>query len=198
MINEHVVISGFTQHMGRPHGMFRLAETLIADGHCDGQANRVRLFPWHANWRNVAEHCWHLREYHECPVRIFVYGYSWGAGYGARKFAQCLVGTGLQIVAMVLSDPVKRSRLVSLRWQAMLPRDLPIVGGPTIRMPTSVKEIWTFHQRVDRPQGHRVVTSNGTLLHASQELSYCHTKMDDAPEFHQLCRDVAVGGPSVH
>jgi hypothetical protein len=123
---------------------------------------------------------------------IGVYAYSWGAGYGATKFAKELRRLGMQIQTMVLCDPVYRSPLVGFRWRSLLSRGS--VFAPTVYIPENVGEVFSFHQTYDRPQGHNIVAkSNRTQLHQPQELIRAHTTMDDAQEFHAKAFEVADG-----
>jgi hypothetical protein len=46
VIALNVCISGFTQSHGRTHGIYRLSEKLLAEGHNNGTHRRV----WYCRW----------------------------------------------------------------------------------------------------------------------------------------------------
>lgn len=191
MIALNVCISGFTQGPGQGHGVFRLSEQLMLAGHNRDAHRRVWYLRWNEDWRKWANHVELIAGMHNRDVLVAVHAYSWGAGWGAMEFARYLRRRGIGVPYMVLSDPVYRSRLVSFRWQSLLGRDLPFFDGPTIRVPSNVGEVWSFHQTINRPAGHRLLPENGTIIHPSVRLLREHGAMDQAPEFHEQAAMVA-------
>lgn len=185
MISLNVCISGFTQTQGRGHGVFRLSESLVERGYNDGVDRRVWYLRWNENWRRWAEHVELIGVLHNREVLVAVYGYSWGGGWGAMQFARELRRLGIGVRFMVLCDPVFRSWHPLLRFQSLFRRDVPFLSAPVIRVPSNVGEVFAFNQTFNRPQAHRLLPENGTIIHPSVRLFRTHEAMDDAPEFHQ-------------
>jgi len=75
----HLVISGFTQGIKAPNGA-QLLWSMLRAAHQNGKSV-VELFPWNADWSHVAEWIWRFRPL-DRPVRVYVYAYSWGGGWG--------------------------------------------------------------------------------------------------------------------
>ncbi len=190
----HVAISGFTQGYGRWHGIAELAEKLRSV-HGRGCGSRVHYFRWNENWRAVAEYFFALSERYDRPLVIAVYAYSWGGGWGAMQLARELRRRGIRVRVMVLSDPVYCHPYDLLRWRALMNWNLPIVGEPIIRVPSTVDEVFSFHQIGDRPAGHKLISdsrTNGATIHPRVLLDCDHGWMDSAQEFHAQALDVAL------
>lgn len=180
----HVVISGFTQGVGRPNGA-QLLWSMLRAAHQNGRAV-VELFPWNADWSHVAEWIWRFRPL-ERPVRVYVYAYSWGGGWGFPRLARELGKRGIEIEAAVLSDAVYRHPLRSLAWLSLCRR-------PRIVAPANVREVFWFFQRVNKPAGHPVVAADPhrTFVHPGRQAEVTHHYMDDLPAWYQQSIDVAA------
>lgn len=189
MIAINICISGFTQGPGQGHGVFRLSEELMKKGHNESARRRVWYLRWREDWRAWAAHIELIAALHNEDVLVAVYAYSWGAGWGAMHLARYLRRRGIAVRYMVLSDPVYRSRWVSFRWRSLLPRWL--TAAPMIRVPANVGEVWSFHQTMATPSGHRLVAENGTIIHPSVRLMYDHGSIDQAKEFYEQALVIA-------
>lgn len=186
----HQCISGFTQNVNTLHGVLKLSERLRQSGIVDEMRTRVILHQWKSDWKKIAEYYWLLSEYYLEPVTICVYAYSWGAGWGAMQLANYLNRNGMDIKVMVLSDPVFRHPKWYMRWQSLIQRDSSF--SPIIRVPTNVHEVFQFHQKTNRPMGHRLLSMNGTLIHPPHIIpNTTHQKMDDNWKFHALSLEIA-------
>ena len=175
----HVVIGGFTQRRDRMHGMMRLSEKLH-DQIKTGPDVRIWYCRWCEPWKRYAEYVWILGSIVD-EVEVSIYAYSWGAGWGAMQLAEHLGRAGISVKIMVLSDPVYRHPWPILRFAALLP-------GKRIKIPPKVRQVFSYYQRVNKPQGHELVTtSQRTLLHPPVELKCTHEKMDDTKYFHEMC-----------
>ena len=178
MLTFHVVIGGFTQKSNRWHGCLKLNERLVSELSL-GTYNRVWYHRWCDDWSKIAEHIWVLSERYDDDAQVCIYAYSWGAGWGAMQFAKALKKCGVDVVIMVLSDPIFRHPRICLRWLALTK------SWRAIKVPSNVREIYHFYQREDRPEGHALSPENGsTVIHSGIRLRWVHTKMDDAPEWH--------------
>lgn len=179
----HVCISGFLQDESRPHGVFRLSEQLIRQGH-NGQQSRVSLLPWNHNWSSFAERIWLVGQEYDCTPAVNVYAYSWGVGNGAVELAKQLAKRSIGIHCLVSSDGVYR---VSWLPDWMQPRSMFSRGwtdlSPTIHLPASIHRVVAFHQTQNRPQGHRLIL-RGDEIDSTEVFSTDHQYMDDAMLFH--------------
>jgi hypothetical protein len=81
-----------------------------------------------------------------------------------------------------------------LAWRALCNLVWPVIGEPLIRVPSSVQEVWCFHQMQNRPAGHKLISasrSNGPTIHPRELLHTTHAYIDSAREFHDKAIDVA-------
>lgn len=179
----HILISGFTQTLGRPNGTERLwlrLRSLSSPETC------VQQFVWDDDWQGHAERIWRLSEPLTC---VYVYAYSWGAGWGFITLAQALEKRGMAIAHAVLCDPVYRSRVLPT-WLPANP--LSLLSAPKIKIPANVHEVTWLRQRVNRPAGHDLVASGKhTRLHPAKELAVGHQWMDEHHEYHIAAMNVA-------
>jgi len=179
----HICISGFRQDRGQPHGTWRLWRLLAP---LRAPEVEVELYPWNADWASIAEMIQLSKNGH--AVRVHIYAYSWGAGSGFPWLARELHSRGIDVTAAVLSDPVYRSRLVSLRWLAFCRK-------PVIRVPANVRKVWSYRQELDPwIRGHRLVADDPKRTTIFQEhiLGRRHAWMDDSPTWHAM--SVALAG----
>lgn len=187
VIRVHQCISGFLQTDERPTGMFRLAERLHLQGF-NNCISRVRLDRWNANWASVAENLWLLGQQHQVEVAVNIYAYSWGVGWGAVQLARELQKRSITVHHLVASDGVYRHRW--FRLPSILGRD----QGPTIRVPANVMRVRSFHQTLNRPQGHKIAGDRDFrgMIEESVELNATHQYMDDNQVFHTAAIDAAM------
>jgi len=176
----HFCIGGFSQREGELTGLQKLWLSLAPLRTSDVV---VGLREWDADWETVADLI--ARCSTERP-RIYVYAYSWGAGYGAIQLAHELQRHGLEIQRAVFADPI---------WHGpgLLTELLAFSTRLTIVVPPNVQEVWSTFQTQDRPRAHSLIPANAsrTLIHTPIRCRRDHEWMDDAPEFHRLCLRVA-------
>lgn len=183
----HVCISGFLQDESRQHGVFRLSEELIRQGH-NCQQSRVSLLPWNHNWSNFAERIWLVGQEYGCVPVVNVYAYSWGVGNGAVTLARELAKRSIGVHCLVSSDGVYRVPWLPDWFQprAMFSRDWTELS-PWIVLPDSIGRVVAFHQMQNRPQGHRLFL-HGKEVDSMEVYSTDHEYMDDITLF----RDAAI------
>lgn len=183
-----ICISGYRQTESRVPGTWLLSEKLRAAGYSSGSRLRVSHFCWKSDWVNRAEEIANVAKYYGERPRVALFAYSWGAGWGAMQLASQLYRRGLDVDKAVLSDPVYRHPWSCLRWLAMLGgsgfSQLHFCAPPVIRLPPNIREVWSFHQSLNMPRGHRIAAGRRCIVHPSVELRRIHGEMDDAPEFH--------------
>lgn len=176
-----VCISGWTQSRGKYHGILQLREKLIAEGHAHGVANRVWYLPWTTNWSGVANDLSIICNQHGMKPMVLVAGYSYG-GWAALRFAYKLWEHGIGVQNMILCDPVARPWY----WPRPIPSLTSLLGRErsfAMRVPNNVVNLYEYYQLENRPQGHKLITGNGTFFEHSVKLQVPHDRMDDAPEF---------------
>lgn len=181
----NICISGFLQHEGHPTGVVALWRDLHAE-HA-GADERVELRTWCDNWSALAEFIFRYRT-HEGQPTINVFGYSYGAGWGAMQLAKQLRRRGLFVSRMVLSDPVYRHWYPLGQWRLLF-------SAIPIWVPDNVKHVSWFRQSNSFPWGHDLKADNPKLTRVETPitLTLSHVYMDDAQPFHELCRKVARG-----
>lgn len=183
-------IGGFTQDTHTENGMIKLSERLRENGHSDGFDKRVLFYRWDSNWHRVAEYNFIISEMYTEHLTICIFAYSWGAGWGAIQLAKHLQKTGLDVRVMVLCDPVYRHPNILLKWFSLFGRDWNF--NPTITIPLNVEEVFSFHQRQNIPQGHKILVQGQTILHPSYHIkNMIHQKMDSSWIFQGTCMEIA-------
>ena len=189
----HIVISGFTQNVDRMTGLMRLMLHMGAEHR--GPDTTVELRRWCDDWDALAEFI-HLQRNGEAP-RVFIYAYSYGAGWGFVRLARELQERGILVAAAVLSDPVYRSPYLSGRWRSVAP-----FWRPTIKIPSNVGTVWSYRQdskpwwQIWEPRGHDVKADDPKATRSIQVYNIpdvSHAYMDDLPLFHEQSLEVARG-----
>lgn len=186
-----ILVSGFTQNRGYFHGIMKLREALVSHGHSEGAAKRVWYLTWKENMTRVAAELSILCNQHGFKPTVMIIGYSYG-GWGSLQLAAELEKVGIDVRQMHLCDPVGRPWW----WPRPLPALSSMLGrtwAPELCVPPNVHEVHSFYQTRNRPQGHELVTSNGTRMHNPIQLNKTHEQMDDAAEFHgRVLKDAAL------
>lgn len=186
-----ILVSGFTQRLGRVNGLLRLRETLVEEGFNCGPRWRTYYLGWRSDFAQVASDVANCALIHGVRPRINLCGYSYG-GWGALKLAAELEDRGIEVPVLTLVDPVARAPWV--------PRPIPTPSSMLsrfwsrrLRVPANVGMVHEFYQRVNRPQGHRLVLEPVTRIGSSTELDLRHDQMDDAAPVHHCVIEAARG-----
>lgn len=184
ILSWHICISGFTQRENSLHGIVRLWRDL--HGKLESAESVVSLRTWNSRWADLAEHILLIQQNQGQAIRIAVYAYSYGAGWGLVQFAKQLRRRGLWVDVAVLADPVYRSPWLLFRWLAM-------TSWRQVTIPSNVKLVRWFYQRQNLPQSQGVVAENckQTLITEGQELLCDHEYADDSLRFHESCHAAA-------
>lgn len=190
MITIHCVTAGFTQNRSQMHGMLKLDEE-VRKVVGNGIYTRVWFQRWDDNWEEIAEHAWLLGRHYDCPVQVVSYCYSWGCGWGFTQFAEYLRLADIDVAVAVLCDPVYRHKHWLFQWVTQW---RAFISQIPIDIPTNVKEVYSFVQKQETLRGHdlRAPHLGPDKLHPPVELETTHNKMDDHPEFHKTCLEVAA------
>jgi len=184
-----ILVSGFTQQLGRVNGILRLRETLVEDGFNCGPRWRTYYLEWRADFGQVASDVANCAVIHRVRPRVNLCGYSYG-GWGALRLAEELEARGIEVPVLTLVDPVARAPWVPRPIptpSSMLPR----YWSRLLLVPANVGMVHEFYQRTNRPQGHRLVLSPSTQIGSSTELDLRHDQMDDAAVVHECVIDAA-------
>lgn len=177
-----ILISGFTQNIGRPTGFDKLWLKLR-------QVVRpeVVLTPpleWNTKWPRVVDFI--CRTSVERP-ELIVIAYSWGAGYGAIKLAKEFKkrGDNYQIGHSVLCDPIYYSWLRP--WRALM-------ANQKIILPRNIncRGLTWLRQREGKPMGADLISENGQHVPPAVILHCRHEYADDSSTFHGLAVEKVV------
>lgn len=190
MLTKLTVVSGFGQHEGLWNGNYELKEVWKQE--FDQEHRRsvdIQLYPYNTNWK------WVARQYHLERLRykltreefqVIVAAYSWGVGNGLVRFAWALKKYGIDILHAVICDGIYRHAYPGGEWRSYFGDLVP--SWSTIVFPPNVKKVTGFYQEETRPMGQKPVTDAPMTW---ERLYYPHVEMDDAPEWHLACVDVA-------
>ena len=163
-----LVISGFTEKLHGDTGSRKLWSNMQRS-YANG-TNVVLLREWNSNHKKTAQ--WlDAMGVTEC----LICAYSWGAGYGLKKFAKHFPGQ----ISAVLCDPVFHSPFFLTRWMAL-------THDRTIKYPNNVEVRQWFNQKLDEPGGDKVKAVDMPLKPTT--LPYPHSQIDDSPEYHKAAK----------
>lgn len=178
-----VCVTGFMQPEGRVTGVESLQDELHRQCLC--KHTRVILKAWCDSPWHIAERIWNRRPYTK-PPKVVLIGYSWG-GFTANKIAWELRDRGIPVEAMVLCDPVWRSRTWAFRWLSML-------DCWSILVPENVETLYTWRQVRNQPSGAHLLLQNKDATNWKVNVvrkDVTHQYIDDDPHFHNVARRVA-------
>lgn len=179
--NWHICISGFRQHEEEPTGIHKLWLKLRQ---LSSPYTSVMLREWNADWRSLAELIAQT-SINSLGPKVYVYAYSWGAGYGMVQLAKYLLAPGIEVQSAVLADPVYRSRSWMLRWLSLTP-------WGNIRVPQNVRKVYWTRQFENWPRAHELsAKSPNTRIAPPVIIHRFHRFMDEDPAFQSMCMDVA-------
>ncbi len=173
-----ICFAGWMQHEGKPIGMVRLWDDLCREH--NGPDTRVLFYRWNHSVGDIAELMWRLGR----EANVMLVGYSWG-GMTAVNLAKQLGKRRVTINELVLCDAVYRHWYWLGQWRAL-------VSGSVIRVPSNVKHVTWFRQRVGPwLMGHnvqipRLASPQPVIGHVP------HNRMDDLPEFHETVKRLAA------
>jgi len=174
-----IVFTGFLQE-GRLSGLEKIEHAIHQQCNCD--STRVILKSWQDSPGAVASRIWN-RQPEGHPPAIVIIGFSYG-GFTAVLLARELGKRGLKIETMLLIDPV-------WRWLAELPSVLSLGSWWEINVPKTVRTLFAWFQKVDRPRGHRLIVDENHTLYFPKTLKRTHNQMDDAEEVYKKALLVA-------
>lgn len=177
-----VCVTGFGQREGQLTGIERLHEAIRRK--CANEDTIVLLKSWRDNANDVAERIWRRRPVVGSP-RVVLIGYSYG-GATAIAIAEELQRRGITVETMLLVDAVWRP------WR-FLPSFLSYLQCWILRVPESVKSLFSWTQKFDYPRGHKVATC-GRTLRTDITLNRGHRTMDDDPDVLATAMQVACPG----
>lgn len=178
-------IGGFKQGDDRWHGAKDMHEIVLAEmDDYSPLSVRVRYRCWNDNWKAIAADAKLLKnKYWREPFGIVVNCFSYGGGWGLTRYANHLKRKNLQVACAVISDGIMRPWTRLLAWQSLY-------GHFPIHLPDNVLTYHGYFQQVNRPGGEKPVGKAECLTWKNLHVE--HTLMDDEPEWHQRCVEVAM------
>ena len=182
----NIIISGRTQEEGDNNG----SHDIWFEMRCEHifPSVFVELRTWNNNWSKLAQKIL-LTSGTTATVRI--YGYSWG-GSSAMRLAEELQKRGIEVVEMVLCDPVYRSQVpLVFLWRSMINK---VWFAPKIKIPCNVRHVRWLRQRVNKPQGHDLVAvcPDKTIIDVPTLLQLPHGKMDESETYRNMAMEGAI------
>ena len=193
--------SGYMQHMGDEiQGMPALAAEF--EERYSGVA-RVDLRRWDDDWNDLAE--WIFRRCSETEnIKLLCICYSWGVGFGFKKFAEACRIRGISINGAVLADPVAHlggrfcHRIGLSQVAAFWPPRSPCfksVRRLRLRLPDNINKdnTYWFVQENSLLRGHDVYWEDTKEMAANKKVLKfrVHGYMDEAPEVRECAIDLA-------
>jgi len=187
-----ICIPGYLQRRGSSRAAIPALHRELAFAHA-GPTCWVEMFPWHSDWRDVAE--WIVQSSAPRP-RIDVFAYSWGVGFGFLRLAKYLRRHDIEIQNAVLCDGVAHvgPGFAGLHTLSKLLAFLP---AWEIVIPDNVRAVYPLRQEQTRLRGHamRCADPNATRLAPFVlDPHRGHTEMDESPSFLGLCKAIAKYG----
>lgn len=184
-------ITGFRQNLHAPTGLEWAWDSIwrLVDDEFPTANVRIQLHRWDEDFRGLAEQMARVyRPYREAGyrVRIVLVGYSWGVGRGVAQLTWAMHDLGFEVDLVYAIDGVYYNPLMI--WRAMRsPLLSPLIGVPTIKLPSKVKNVKMWRQKQDYPRGHDILIldDNGTPTSIGVEgrdrfLSMGHCAIDES------------------
>ncbi len=163
-----ICFSGFLQG-GRVSGIEKIEDAIHRQ--CHGDTTRVLLKSWKDSPADLASRIWN-----RCPEgghpAIVLIGYSYG-GYTAVLLARELNERGFEVETMLLIDPV-------FRFLGRFPSLFSLADWWTIEVPSNVRNLFDWSQKINKPSGHKIVESIKTTRN-HETLMVKHQHIDDSP-----------------
>lgn len=195
----HLCICGRGQKRSTPTGTELLWSELQDRCHEPGTA--IELRNWDDDWEPLAEQIARLAHVTHPAPQVYIYGYSWGGGWGALTLCNELDKRNIPVTHLVLCDAVYRSRLLPPWFQA---NPLSIIRPPTeehpergvhIVIPKNVQAITWFRQFKNRPRGHQIVAAKDSTLKIPPAivLPVKHCEIDDHRDYLNTAISIASG-----
>jgi hypothetical protein len=183
----HIIISGYSQSYRTPTGCERIWLALHA---ATDTVERCLYFPWNAPWCDIAEF---IKRCSEPDAEVYIYAYSWGAGYGFVSLAEELQKRGLPVTHAVLCDPVWRRKGIpaGLNWIGSLSS---VWADSKLDVPANVQEVSWCYQRNNKPDGDTPTAAKGatTIIHPGVKIENAiHPTIDESEWFMNTSLKVA-------
>jgi hypothetical protein len=137
---------------------------------------------WKTNTSNL------LRQLYENGITtVAILSYSHGQA-AAMDFARQAPKYGVTIELYMANDPVYRPTWSPRSTWAQVFSIRSIIGNPTIKVPPSVRHVYSVIQTLTLPNGHRFVAEDpsSTTIHAPIEIKLPHTRIDESPDWWSL------------
>jgi hypothetical protein len=140
-------------------------------------------------WKTNVDHL--LRQLYENGIsEVAIICYSHGQA-AAMEFARKAVNYGVTVKLLLACDPVYRpSWLPRALWsQALSFR--AIIGNPVIKVPPTVRHVYSVVQSISKPSGHEFVADvpGETIIHIPIRIFLPHTRIDESPVWWKMVKD---------
>ena len=172
-----MLVNGWLQGARHKTGLGQITNELEALG------EQATLLGWREHPKRTAAEI--KRTTQEGGDSIYIVGFSYG-GYSATTLCWELSAIGVRVEELILCDAVYRlwDRLASIR---------SLRNIWSIHVPTNVKRVTSWRQKVSKPSGHRVVVDGRYTSLDSRSLLVRHAQVDRAPEIKEHILAIAGG-----
>lgn len=178
------MFTGFTESERKQSGFEKVFFEIVRN-FTNGKITIYHPRTWTTNVDNL------LRQLYDNGIsEVAILCYSHGQ-HAAMDFGRKADKYGVKIRLLLTCDAVYRPSWLP-RWNWLQPLAIrAVVGTPKIKVPHTVSEVHSVIQRVQKPCGHTLVAEDdkATLIHPPLELTYAHTRIDEAPEWWDLVRE---------
>lgn len=139
---------------------------------------------WKTNVRNL------LRQLFENGItEVAIVSYSHGQA-PAMELARLADRYGITIRCWLACDPIYRPTWLPRSTWAQVFAIRAVIGSPVIKVPSSVKEVWSVKQTIQRPCGHELVAVEPTVTKIQSPIiiEFGHTRIDESPAWWALVK----------
>jgi len=137
---------------------------------------------WKTNVKNL------LRQLYENGItEVAIISYSHGQA-AALDFARTANKYGVTVAMLIACDPIYRPTWAPRNLFGQIFAIRAVVGSPVIRVPATVREVFSVVQTITLPSGHKFVAEDETKtqIHSPLEAYLPHTRIDESPVFWNL------------
>jgi hypothetical protein len=177
-----LMFSGFQEseasQSGFERGFFNVVRKFASD-----EVTVYHPRTWKTNVTNL------LRQLYENGIaEVAIISYSHGQS-PAMEFGRLSPRYGMTSIWLAC-DPIYRPTWLPRSTWAQIFAFRAVIGNPVIKVPASVKEVWSVRQTVQKPCGHELVAADpaATKIHPAIVVNYGHTRIDESPAFWHLVR----------
>jgi hypothetical protein len=178
-----IMFGGFQESEARQSGFERGFFSTVRP-FANGEVTVYHPRTWKTNVKNL------LRQLYENGIsKVALISYSHGQA-AAMDFARAAHKCGVTIDLYLANDPIYRPSWAPRKTWAQIFAIRSIIGNPTIKVPSSVRDVHYVRQNLDKPSGHNFVAEDPckTVISTPIFISLPHTRIDESPTWWLLVK----------